>query len=560
MKNIFKYLAVLATSSLLVASCGFEEEAAPNEFVPAPEISISVDDVQDNSFYVTVAPQGEAGYYSVLVLPKGTVKGEVSAEDLFRLRYDSNLLCESVNYADKQSFTALVEGLAPSSSYEVYAVAGGKTGQVGKVTALVVDTPDTGAPKLEDAEFDEEAGAFKLTYSEEVAVGRGSFNVKSYAPLAYKLLGMTDPVYDQQVPAENVSAEANVITVSLEGLSYPGALCALSYNNEAVEDVSLERNFAPALNSVVVADKKGFPALQKGVAGNVANAAWKIKGCANEKLSEGDINKGALTFALLDEGAAGAVPNLALQVPETLSGTLTYTSKTREVVFSNPVLDSDLSSVVVLFGEELPEPDDKITVALKADQFFDLWGNCNEAFTQTLTYVSMLTEFYGSYIASGVDPFVDMEQLTDWELQIVPSVKKGLVEFKNMFAQVPLLRGLFEGMGVDFDPAYIAAPVIENGKLVAFSLDLGQVYSCSGLNFYLYVMNIEVIETPDGPIAMPMPVPMEEGAKVYFDVKEDGKLALREFGGQILGMYCEDLGGALDGAMSAVLTKVPAEK
>ena len=337
MKNIFKYLAVLASTSLMVASCAFEEEVAPDAVVPAPEISVSVDNLKDNSFTVNVAPDGEALYYSVLIVPEGAV-GKVDSVELYRLKYDSKILAKSISYVDHPSSTFEIKDLTPNATYEIHAVAGGKTGQVGKLTSKKVTTPDAGAPKLSEVEFDKKTSSFVLTFSEPVKLGKGKFVLDSYAYLNFRAIGDTNPSISKEVPAANIKVEGEKVTVSTDKLSHPGALIALSYDGNAVQDIV--GNKAPAVASKFVPFKGEEPSpndgkpVKKGVCAELPEAAWNIVGFAKEKYNDAEMQKPILLSYFKEGEKVGTLTSMAVTAEggNALKADLKFVNKSSETL------------------------------------------------------------------------------------------------------------------------------------------------------------------------------------------------------------------------------------
>ena len=176
MKKIFTYLAVAA---LMAVAC--EDMYGPVETPTTPDqagsVEIKVNTCGDDTLSFTIAPVGEASYYSYFV-----AQGPAQAVDsvaVYQCKYDG-LVKGTLKAADVPSKTVELAGLAPNTSYTIYAVAGSLQGNPGSVSVKEVKTTDgvtialTGFDSVNDS-------TVVLSFSENVYLGAGAVTATYYA-------------------------------------------------------------------------------------------------------------------------------------------------------------------------------------------------------------------------------------------------------------------------------------------------------------------------------------------------------------------------------------------
>lgn len=174
MKKIFKY-ASLAVAAFGLAACSvdnvFPKDESGTEPTEAPDIEITISDVKDSSFAVTIAPKDTAAYYSYLVDADEDLTDELDAASLYAVAYQS-VAQGTVKYADHKSVSFTIAA-DPNTTYTVYAVVGSPEGNVGAIAHKTITTSDVVAPFfLTDEDggyvFESQGTMIALPYSEDV--------------------------------------------------------------------------------------------------------------------------------------------------------------------------------------------------------------------------------------------------------------------------------------------------------------------------------------------------------------------------------------------------------
>lgn len=175
MKKCFIILTAVALAAVGCIKFEPETNLAPDT-VATP--AISVDNVADQGFTVTITPASGTGFYSYAV-KKGDVQ-DVNATSVFKLGLSGSMAKGTANAAEKQTLTLTYTGLDMNASYTVYAVAASKLGCIGEVTSTTVRTSDTACPGISE---DPDITGTKVTlpFSEAVTYSGKGVTVDFYA-------------------------------------------------------------------------------------------------------------------------------------------------------------------------------------------------------------------------------------------------------------------------------------------------------------------------------------------------------------------------------------------
>lgn len=175
MKKCFIILTAVALAAVGCIKFEPETNLAPDT-VATP--AISVDNVADQGFTVTITPASGTGFYSYAV-KKGDVQ-DVNATSVFKLGLSGSMAKGTANAAEKQTLTLTYTGLDMNASYTVYAVAASKLGCIGEVTSTTVRTSDTACPGISE---DPDITGTKVTlpFSEAVTYSGKGVTVDYYA-------------------------------------------------------------------------------------------------------------------------------------------------------------------------------------------------------------------------------------------------------------------------------------------------------------------------------------------------------------------------------------------
>ncbi len=215
MKRFFTYMTMLT----LAVAC--ETMYGPVETPIAPDsaagVEITVADVTDDSFTVTIAPSGEASYYSWLI-DVAQAAAEIDAETLYAVGYEGIGYGTAKWTAEEPSVTFTVEGLDPNTDYQIYAVAGSKMGIAGAVVNKSVKTTDTVAPDYES--YETEGHQVVFTFSEAVTrkAENGAIKVPYYAYYSAEFQTTAAAAGEVTVPEDSILVAGNQALISVPDL------------------------------------------------------------------------------------------------------------------------------------------------------------------------------------------------------------------------------------------------------------------------------------------------------------------------------------------------------
>lgn len=207
--------------TMLTLAVACETMYGPVETPIAPDsaagVEITVADVTDDSFTVTIAPSGEASYYSWLI-DEASAAEELDAETLYAVGYES-IGQGTVKWTEEEpSVTFTVEGLDPNTDYQIYAVAGSKMGIAGAVVNKSVKTTDTVAPDYES--YETEAHQVVFTFSEAVTrkAENGAIKVPYYAYYSAEFQTTAAAAGEVTVPEDSILVAGNQALISVPDL------------------------------------------------------------------------------------------------------------------------------------------------------------------------------------------------------------------------------------------------------------------------------------------------------------------------------------------------------
>lgn len=207
--------------TMLTLAVACETMYGPVETPVAPDsaagVEITVADVTDDSFTVTIAPSGEASYYSWLI-DEASAAEELDAETLYAVGYESIGQGTVKWTAEEPSVTFTVEGLDPNTDYQIYAVAGSKMGIAGAVVNKSVKTTDTVAPGYEA--YETEAHQVVFTFSEAVTrnADAGAIKVPYYAYYSSDFQTTAAAAGEVTVPEDSILVAGNQALISVPDL------------------------------------------------------------------------------------------------------------------------------------------------------------------------------------------------------------------------------------------------------------------------------------------------------------------------------------------------------
>lgn len=366
MKRIFTYIAMAA----LAVSCSDlygGPEASKTPDTPG-SVEIAFSEVADNSFKVTVAPVGEASYYSYLV-DESPVAATLDAATLYAVKYAS-IAQGTAKAADKPSTTLELADLKPNTTYQVYAVAGSPMGIVGEVVVKSVTTSDGVNPVLTGSGYEDTV--LQLSFSEAVTLAEGTATLRYFAR---QKDGINEDVAEgtYTVPADSISCEGKVVTFTFAGEVPAGAYYSLDYPAGM---------FVDSANNPVAELKSGFSAASGslapyGVYGRADFTTWEF-----DAYEETVITDPTAPFMLTSsEAQICKLGEAAASVAFSKGAKTTSISLTPGSDYACGLMSADPESDVAMFVlPEAPEFGSVITITIPEDTFWDIYGNSNAEF------------------------------------------------------------------------------------------------------------------------------------------------------------------------------------
>ena len=367
-----------------------DELYGPEETPLTPDtaagVQISISDVTDNSFKVTVTPSGEASYYSYLV-DAADEASELSAAELYEVGYQS-VAQGTVNYKENPSYTFEVAA-EPNTTYQVYAVAGSPMGFAGEIAVTSVKTSDTVAPGYVSVQTEENQVLF--TFSETVARGTGDVKVTYYAPYSSEFKATAAAAGEVVVPEEGVQVAGNQAMFTIPGLP-TGCVYTVEIPEGAFVDMVGQK--LPGYKSAYVMGEKGPEA--KGFAGEVSYVELPMLD-ALELESFSDWDGGFVIPVDFKYPAAGYSTKKFV--------TVTYESENKTVTHTLAAgVDYALTTLgfVVVLPEQ-PVVGADVTISVPAGCVYDIYGNDCAAWEHTMlySYGYTLEDVLGTYAGTA---------------------------------------------------------------------------------------------------------------------------------------------------------------
>lgn len=360
----------------------------------AADVEITVADVTDDSFTVTITPAGEALYYSWLI-DEAPAAEELDAETLYAAGY------EGVGYgitkwtAEEPSVTFTVEGLDPDTDYQIYAVAGSKMGIAGTVVNKSVKTTDTVAPGYKSYETDAHSVVF--TFSENVTrnAEAGAIKVPYYAYYSSDFQSTAAAAGEVTVPEDSILVAGNQALISVPDLP-TGCYWTISIPEGA---------FLDAVGQALPAYASGFAMAEgtpapTGFYGEIDYVELPMLG-ALELESFSDWTNPFIIPVETTYALAGMSSKNFL--------TVTYESPNKVIEHTlTPGVHYAVTSLgFVVALPEKPEYGADVTISVPAGALYDVFGNDCEAWEATLihSFGYTLDDVLGTYAGEAESYF-----------------------------------------------------------------------------------------------------------------------------------------------------------
>ena len=427
MKRIFTYISML----ILAVACN-DELYGPEETPMVPDkaagIEITISEVKDSSFTVTVTPSGEASYYSWLVdqSPKAEA---LDSSALYAVDYEGITQGTAKWTAEATSTTFTVKDLDPNTTYQVYAVASSKMGLVGSVAVKDVKTTDVEAPGYVD--YETEANQVIFTFSENVArkTEAGAIKVPYYASYSPEFEATAAPAGEITVPEDSIVVAGNQALISVPGLP-TGSYWTISIPKGAFVDAVGQDLPAYASGFVMAEDSKGNLApAPKGFYGEIDYVELPMFG----ELDLETFSDWTVPFVIPVESEYAYAGT-----SEEIFVTVTYesTNKVIEHTLTPGIHYGVTANGLVVYLPEQPDFGADVTINVPAGTIYDVYGNDCEAWEATAlhSYGYTLDDVVGSYIYTATSAYTQSDVAGVVVIAKSDDAKKGNVMFTTMYS------------------------------------------------------------------------------------------------------------------------------
>ncbi|MDL2231535.1 hypothetical protein LJB85_02220 [Porphyromonadaceae bacterium OttesenSCG-928-L07] len=424
-KILYSVCAIL----FLVTSCTDFDSEKGMPFVEGPSVTITASNVGDSTFTFKLSPDGEASYYSYLVVEADQAE-ELDPVGVLKTSAYSGLDKGTIKYADNKDKSIVMAKLKPNTAYQVYAAAQNTNGMVGELTSISVRTTDGINPQTDASKATISGHIFGVTFSETIQAGTMAFYV-SYYPvnnLAAAEVGI-------EIPADSISIEGTVVSIALPDAP-AGANVCITWEAGAVRDLNGNDCVAYTTEGYDPA-KKAF----KGVTARVATKSWKI-----QQAVEDDEDDDVIAFTDWQAFMMEFIPEAAY-VKTSAKGKVqvVYVTEGKEITLMVPsriygMLDD--TTFVVMLPEE-PERGAIVNLSIPAGSLEDKYGNPSEKLEVSdrymYSYGYTIADIVGTYSMAAISAANGAAQ-SESGIEIVKDVASDTILIKNLLSN--LMAGL----------------------------------------------------------------------------------------------------------------------
>ena len=426
MKRLFTYITMLVLAVACETMYGRVQTSIKGD--KAGSITVTVDEVKDNSVTFTVSPASESAYYSYMV-QAGNEAAEVDATTLYSNGYKKAagvVASASVKWtAEKSSTTVTVSSLASNTTYQIYAVAGSPMGFPGDVVNTSFKTSDTVTPAYKNIESDEDV--ITVEFSENVTYNEESDPIKItyYAPYSAAFKSAATPAGSVDVPAESIEVAGTEATITVPEIPTGSYYTIAIPEGAFVDVVGLE---LPAYSSTMemVETEDGPVPSPTGFYGEISYVELPMLGELElEYFSEWD--SGFVIPTIND------YPFVAYSTKKFVTVTYetsTENSESSTVYTLKKGVDYQITSLgfVVNLPEE-PAIGANVTISVPAGCVYDIFGNDCEAWEHTMkySYGYTLADIVGTYDMVQTSALDGKPYTTKMVIEASDDAKKGNV-------------------------------------------------------------------------------------------------------------------------------------
>lgn len=408
MKKIFTYIAAMGVAATAVLSCQTvaEDNSHTDVVVPAPAVTITVSSVSDNSATITIAPDGEAAYFSYVVDASSEAE-ELDPATLYANKYSSvaNGISKYVK-GETESIEVKLSDLEANVTYQVYAVAGSSTGVVGEIAVKSFITSDTGLPEIDD--YARQGNIYQILFTENITYNSSTpVTAKYYAANAIIVDDSGALTYDGEQGDANVevavSGAVAQFTVTLDGENpLPnGAYYAINIPEGAFTDAI--GNKLPAVPIVTGLTSNGTLGFG-GVYGRVPAGTFDL--VADEEKTLALPSETYFVFGIPDdvELYTFASTAAATMTIEGVSGNASYSTAYKLGLNNEWGYAGSLGGIVVFYPGISPDGGDYVSIDIAEGSLIDIYGNSNSALSvkYLYSYNYSIADITGTYTFDSV--------------------------------------------------------------------------------------------------------------------------------------------------------------
>ena len=357
-----RLLYFIITAAVALTGCTTWDDPVTENYGAGPSIEVSVAAAAptDSAFVISIVP-GEGTTYYAYVLDANDEAEELNATTLLKGGYSNSVV---LNTAKNPTLTVPVNGMAPNTTYQVYAVASNDKGIVGKVAVASIKTTDSGKPTY--VAFAAADNAATVAFNQAIARGAGKVS-----GVYYKEFDWDNPV---ALTEEDINVAVSGKNAVFTTPNVPaGAYVLISWEEGAFVDAVGNKCAAFASTYNEATDKF------TGVAMHINNVNWAITDAYVSPAtgaSIGDWN--AFTGTITMPFDIFAIAELV----KTGDLAVTYTNSNRTATYKLSAGQWTASKNAISFVLPVePTVGDVIFVAVKEGILYDVYGNENDAYS-----------------------------------------------------------------------------------------------------------------------------------------------------------------------------------